>query len=115
VWPTGSVGGLRARGGFEIVRAEWKEGRIVKLVVRSTIGGNLRLRVPNTLKLAGGRELKAASGTNPNPFFQVDEVAAPVVSPAAIVTVPALKPTVLYDLTTMAGKTYTLVEKDVLK
>jgi alpha-L-fucosidase 2 len=114
-WPTGSVGGLRARGGFEIVRAEWKEGRIVKLVVRSTIGGNLRLRVPNSLKFMDGGALKAASGENPNPFFRTDVVPPPIVSPVAVVTAPVLKPTMLYDLPTVAGKTYTLVDADAMK
>ena len=114
-WPTGSVGGLRARGGFEIVRAEWKEGRIVKLVVRSTIGGNLRLRVPNSLKFMDGGALKAASGENPNPFFRTDVVPPHIVSPVAVVTAPVLKPTMLYDLPTVAGKTYTLVDADAMK
>jgi alpha-L-fucosidase 2 len=123
-WPSGSVSGLRARGGFEVVRMEWKEGALTKLVVRSTLGGNLRLRVPNALTLAAGRGeggtagggmagpgagLKTVEGENPNPFYQVEETPAPIVSDKATITPPALKPTLLYDLPTVPGRTYTLV------
>jgi alpha-L-fucosidase 2 len=109
-WPSGSVSGLRARGGFGIVRMEWKEGRIVKLVVKSTLGGNLRLRVPNAMKPADGSQLKPAAGENPNPFYRTEETPAPIVSPAAAIKPPALKQTMLYDLPTTAGKEYTLVD-----
>jgi hypothetical protein len=38
------VTGLRARGGFEIVKLQWRDGKINHLVIKSTLGGNLRLR-----------------------------------------------------------------------
>jgi len=104
------VGGLRARGGFEIARMEWKEGRLVKVVVRSRLGGNLRLRAPNALRLSGSSALKTAAGKNPNPFYQTEETPQPIVSDRAVITSPALKPTMLYDLPTAAGKEYTLVD-----
>jgi alpha-L-fucosidase 2 len=47
VWQNGSVSGLRAIGGFQLVSMEWKDGKVVKAVIKSTLGGNLRLRVPN--------------------------------------------------------------------
>ncbi len=43
-WPTGTVRGLRARGGFEITDLSWKDGRLVRAEVRSTLGGDCHLR-----------------------------------------------------------------------
>ncbi|SDP77537.1 alpha-L-fucosidase 2 [Mucilaginibacter sp. OK268] len=49
-WLTGSVQGLRARGDFEITNMEWKDGKIVKLSIKSLAGGDCRLQSPNALK-----------------------------------------------------------------
>lgn len=108
VWSAGSIGGIRALGGFEVESMEWKEGKLTQVKIKSTLGGNLRVRVPNALKLAGGT-LKLASGSNPNPFYSVPETPAPLLSAAADLSPPVLKETQLYDLTTQAGKVYTLV------
>jgi alpha-L-fucosidase 2 len=109
VWPDGSVSGLRARGGFEITSMEWKHAKLVKLVIKSTIGGNLRLRAPNAIKLSGEGTLKIAGGSNENPFFAIEETPAPILSPKAKIAPMPLKQTWLYDIPTQSGKTYRFV------
>jgi alpha-L-fucosidase 2 len=44
---------------------------------------------------------------NANPFYQTEETAAAIVSSKASIAPPQLKETVLYDIATQAGKTYT--------
>ncbi|MEQ9375852.1 MAG: glycoside hydrolase family 95 protein [Imperialibacter sp.] len=109
VWVSGSVSGLRARGGFEIVDMQWKEGKLVKLIVQSNLGGNLRLRVPNALKLSDGNLLSQASGKNENLFYQTDEILTPIISSKVEVLPPQLRATILYDLPTQKGQLYNMV------
>lgn len=112
VWQAaGSIGGLRARGGFEIVNMQWKDAKLVKVVIKSNIAGNLRLRVPNEMKLSSGGLLKKATGENTNPFYQTEKTAAPIISPGASITLPEPAKTFLYDLPTNSGKVYTLIEQ----
>ncbi|MFT7775063.1 glycosyl hydrolase family 95 catalytic domain-containing protein [Roseateles sp.] len=55
-WPTGSVSGLRARGGFEVAM-RWHAGEVQSLALRSDTGGSTELR------WRGGRlRLRIAAG-----------------------------------------------------
>lgn len=110
-WKKGFVGGLRTRGGFEIVSLEWENGKIIKAVIKSTLGGNCRLRVPNMLSADAGITLKSATGINPNPFYQIDEVAAPIISEKAKLNKPDIPETQLYDFPTAPGSVYILKSK----
>jgi alpha-L-fucosidase 2 len=106
VWANGSVGGLRTRGGFEIVSLKWEDGKVKQVVIRSNNGGNCRIRTPNALK--GSTALKAAKGENINPFYDVNVTPKPIISEKAKLNAVSLKETVLYDFATKAGQTYTL-------
>lgn len=108
----GSISGLRAIGGFEIVKMEWKAGKLVNLIVRSTLGGNLRLRTLNKMKTENEIELKQAKGDNSNPFFETNIITNLLISPAAIITKPDLKQTWLYDLDTRKGGLYKFINKE---
>ncbi|MDE6062879.1 MAG: glycoside hydrolase family 95 protein, partial [Duncaniella sp.] len=96
-----------ARGGF-VIDLSWKNGKIDKVVIKSTIGGNCRLRTLTPLKGAG---LKAAKGENSNHLFAVNEGMTPIISPEAKLNPVELKKTYLYDLPTKAGETYVLTAK----
>jgi alpha-L-fucosidase 2 len=75
------------------------------------LGGNCRLRVPNNVVLVNGKALKQAKGENPNLFFATVKVKDPLISEKASLNEVNLKPTLLYDLPTEAGKTYTIICK----
>jgi alpha-L-fucosidase 2 len=111
VWREGTVKGLRARGGFEVLEMQWKDAKLIKLVIKSTLGGNLRLRVPNDIKMDTGANLKKALAQNPNPFYQVDEVTSPIIAEQSTIKVLDLKPTLVYDVLTKKGSVFTLVNK----
>lgn len=109
-WSSGSVIGLRARGGFEI-NMKWTDGRLNKATVKSTIGGTLRLRSYVPLK---GKGLKKAEGQCPNPLFAASEILQPKVADK-IIAVDAdinnsqarLQKVYEYDVDTKPDGTYT--------
>lgn len=107
-WKNGEIRGLRARGGFEIVSLKWKDGKVESAIIKSTIGGNLRLRVHNTLAM-DGMTLVKAEGDNPNPLFEKQEISRPLVSEKAPLKGVELKDSYLYDVATEAGQIYTFI------
>jgi alpha-L-fucosidase 2 len=86
---------------------EWKDGKLTKLVVRSRLGGNLRLRAPNELRAGSG--LRPAMGVNKNTFYQTEEIPAAIISAEAKLADTEMKRTFLYDIDTRPGTTYTIL------
>lgn len=105
-WSNGSVSGFRARGGF-VVDMQWKDGRLTKATVRSTIGGVLRLRSYTPLK---GKGLKPAHGGCPNALYAPATIKEPVISPEGKGKggKPTIRTVYEYDITTRPGSTYTV-------
>ena len=52
-WPSGSVTGLRARGGYE-VDLRWAAGRLVGGAIRAHNAGSCRVRSPQPLRITSG-------------------------------------------------------------
>lgn len=102
-WNKGEVKGLRARGGFEVDMA-WREGQLSEAVIRSTIGGTLRIRSYVPLK---GKGLKPATGDSPNPLLASAIIKEPLKSDE-LKEFPLLpiRQVYEYDLDTEEGKEY---------
>lgn len=105
-WSEGALSGLCTQGGFEITHLAWKNSRITALKIRSTLGGNLRLQVPNEIAVQALPAIHTASGANANPFFAPIEIPAPLIVANAPLQQLKLKKTWLYDLPTQKGQLY---------
>jgi len=107
-WNEGEVKGLRTIGGFIIENLKWKNGKLVNATIRSTIGGNLRLRSATALKT--NHTIKKAIGENPNPLFKVWSMPVTKTSQNGYVTIDEttesskVKTTMLYDIETKVGE-----------
>ncbi len=104
-WKNGSIKGLRARGGFEIVNMIWQNGKITKLVIKSKLGGNCRLRLPNALTSTGLKRVDT-EGVNPNPFYQTETIKTPVLVNKTKIKIPNMPMTELFEINTKAGGVY---------
>ena len=105
-WPAGLVRGLRARGGFEI-DLEWRNGQLLRGELRSTIGGNARVRTAVPMRVAGS-PLRPAHGPNPSRFFREHDPGRPVVADPAKVSSAAPIAGSVVDFDTRPGGRYQL-------
>ncbi|MBI5766447.1 MAG: glycoside hydrolase family 95 protein [Verrucomicrobia bacterium] len=105
-WPGGKVTGLRARGGFD-VDLEWAGGRLTHATIRSKLGGHLRLRTNEPVKIDGA-SATAARGANSNAFFQTVAAGPPKIAAAEPLPPLTSRPTHTVDFVTAAGAAYTI-------
>ncbi|MBN1951539.1 MAG: glycoside hydrolase family 95 protein [Bacteroidales bacterium] len=110
-WNTGRISGLKAPGGFEL-SFTWKNGEIEELVIKSNLGGNCRIRVPNELTFTDGTELNKALGENSNPYFSIHQVKSPIIADPGKLNLPTVHSTLLYDFSTEKGNEYVLIHKE---
>ena len=99
VWKDGCVTGLRCRGGFVVEKMAWKDGKITECRIRSTIGGNLRIRTTQRIK-----GLKAAKGENPNTLCRPVVTLETKNNFKGKTEQPAMPKTYVYDIKTKAGE-----------
>lgn len=103
-WKSGSVKGLRARGGFDVEAMTWSDGKLASVTIKSNIGGNLRLR--SSVPLTSTAAMTKATGDNPNPLFSTPSILTPVIKDKSKLTAVTLPTYYEYDIATEAGKTY---------
>jgi len=104
-WLTGSVTGLRARGGF-VVDLSWENGKLTDLTIHSTIGGNCRVRLANELQGDAELQLVGDRTTNPNKLFQQAQIRNPLIKDGVQLEKVKLPKTKLFDFETKKGRTY---------
>jgi alpha-L-fucosidase 2 len=110
-WKKGKVKGLRARGGFEIMNMSWKNGALANVQIKSTLGGNCRIRSYVPLK-SSAISLKEVDNTseNSNPFFSTPRTAVPIIHGESK-DAQNLKKVYVYDITTAIGEIISLESK----
>jgi len=108
--PNGSVKGLKARGGFE-VDIDWKDSKLTKLVVKSALGGNARIRISRDTPIRTKANLQLARGENPNEYYQVNSIKTPLISEKAQLKGYPVPQTHVFDFETEKGGTYIFLGK----
>ncbi len=108
--PNGSVKGLKARGGFEI-DINWKNSKLTKLVVKSALGGNARIKIGKGLNIKSKTPVISSKGENSNEYYQVNSIKTPLISDKAEMKGFAIPETEMFDFKTEKGGVYTFEVK----
>lgn len=82
-WQSGSVSGMRARGGF-VVDFQWEKGRLKQAQLTSTLGGKAQVLLPANTHVKNEKGKIIAQNTG-----EVDEVVSFETMPGAIYTLSA--------------------------
>ena len=105
VWKSGSIAGIRARGGYE-VGIRWLDGRVITVSLKSSLGGVCRLRSYDQLTGSNGLKLPEASGLNISPYYVLPSVKDPHSTAFSHGDMPPLRRVFEYDVPTLAGIAY---------
>ncbi|WP_133641883.1 glycoside hydrolase family 95 protein [Sphingobacterium paludis] len=109
-WRKGSVQGLKARGNFT-VDIEWDKGKLTKAVIRSNLGGDIKIRTAEVVKVVE-KTTPLSAGAIKNPLLIIPEKIT--YKNNAVVPLNELDIAVGYSigLTTEKDKIYTLTPLD---
>jgi alpha-L-fucosidase 2 len=102
-WIDGYVKGLCARGGF-IIDIEWHQGKVTKLVVTSTLGGECAIRTSDVLQ--AHFRITANKHSNTNPFYRVFSEPPFLVKDKSVISPIHQKKVNAYVFNTKKGGTY---------
>ncbi len=100
-WSKGRIKGIRTVGGFIVEDMTWEDGHLKQVVIRSTLGGNLRI---GTKEKAHFYPLVSPKLPNSNPLFTVWSM--PVEKDGQLLKEKNINPLHLYDIETHKGETY---------
>ena len=106
-WKKGNVKGLKARGGFEI-DIKWTNSEIASARIKSSMGGNCRLRSYVPLK---GKGLKEAWGQNPNQFYELPVISKPLIHSEISALSLTQRKVYEYDLSTKKGDIIEIIKQ----
>jgi alpha-L-fucosidase 2 len=107
-WKNGTIQGIKTRGGFEIIKMSWKDAKLSSLIIKSTLGGVLRIKTTQLLQSNESRNMKPATGMNPNPFFDVVRIPEPIIHSGPFETGKEVE-RLMYDLKTQPGQIYSII------
>ena len=106
-WDTGSVEGLKTRGGFT-VNIAWENGKLKTLTIMSAVGGNCRLRTAVPVKVMEAPS-SAANASNSNKLMFAPEKPDFKYHAADKLNTLEERKTFVIDFQTEKGKRYTVV------
>ena len=109
-WKKGNMKGLKSIGGFEL-DLDWNNHNIKTVTIKSTIGGNLRIRSTVELLDAKGKKLPIAKDKNQNQLFYKPTIKKPIVSEKANLKGIDLPQFFEYDIPTTKGQIILLKAK----
>ena len=80
---------------------QWQNGELSMAIIKSSLGGNCRIRSYYPLK---GKGLTEAKGHNSNAFYSVPAIKAPLIHAEKELSPLSLKKIYEYDLATKKGE-----------